>query len=45
MIEFNGEEIRVFNTEDVRVSHILVLTDYNPRKLVPKSGEDFIYFF
>ena len=43
-IQFNGEEIKVFNTENVKVSYILVLTGYNPRNLIPKSGDDFIYF-
>ncbi len=43
-IEFNGEEIKIFNTENVKVSYILVLTGYNPRNLIPKSGDDFIYF-
>ena len=43
-IEFNGEEIKIFNTENVKVSYILVLTGYNPRNLIPKSGDNFIYF-
>jgi len=43
-ISFNGEEIRLFNVERVKVSDILVLTGYNPRKLIPKLGEDFIYY-
>ncbi|HSH36627.1 cell division FtsA domain-containing protein [Schnuerera sp.] len=43
-ITFNGEEIRIFNTEKVKVSDILVLTGYNPRDLIPKLGEKFIYF-
>ena len=43
-IKFNNEDIRVFNTDKVKVSDILVLTGYSPRKLIPKSGEDFIYY-
>ena len=43
-LEFNGEEIRIFNTDNVKVSDILVLTGYNPRNLIPESGEKFIYF-
>lgn len=43
-IEFNGEEIRLFNTDIAKVSDLLVLTGYNPRKLIPKSGEDFVYY-
>lgn len=43
-ISFNGEEVRIFNTDNIKVSDVLVLTGYNPRKLMPKAGEDFIYF-
>jgi cell division protein FtsA len=43
-VEFNDEEIRIFNTDKVKVSDILALTGYNPRDLIPKSGDDFIYF-
>ena len=41
---FNGEEIRIFNTEDIQVSDVLVLTGFNPRDLMPKRAEDFIYY-
>ncbi len=27
-----------------KVSDLLVLTGYNPRKLMPKSGENFVYY-
>jgi cell division protein FtsA len=43
-IKFNDEEIRIFNTEKVKVSDILVLTGYNPRNLIPRLGNDFTYF-
>lgn len=43
-VKFNEEDIRVFNTDTAKVSDLLVLTGYNPRKLIPKSGEDFIYY-
>ncbi|CCQ95252.1 Actin-like ATPase involved in cell division [[Clostridium] ultunense Esp] len=43
-IRFNDEEVRIFNTEKAKVSDILVLTGYNPRYLIPKLGEHFIYF-
>ncbi|MDR7855701.1 cell division FtsA domain-containing protein [Tissierella sp.] len=43
-VTFNGEEIRVFNTEDIKVSDVLVLTGYNPRDLMPKRSDDFIYY-
>lgn len=43
-IRFNNEDIRIFNTDKTKVSDLLVLTGYDPRKLIPKSGEDFIYY-
>ncbi len=43
-VSFNGEEIRIFNTEDIKVSDVLILTGYNPRDLLPKKSNDFIYY-
>lgn len=43
-IIFKGEEVRIFNTDNIKVSDVLILTGYNPRNLIPKSAEDFIYF-
>ena len=43
-LSFNGEEIRMFNTEDIKVSDVLIMTGYNPRELMPKRTEDFIYY-
>lgn len=43
-LNFNGEEIRMFNTEDIKVSDVLIMTGYNPRELMPKRTEDFIYY-
>lgn len=41
----NDEKVRVFNTEDIKVSDVLILTGYNPRKLIPERGKDFIFYF
>ncbi len=43
-VTFNGEEVRIFNTGDIKVSDLLVITGYNPRDLLPKRSEDFIYY-
>ncbi len=43
-IVFNGEEVRIFNTENIKVSDILILTGYNPRKLMPNLSNKFIYY-
>lgn len=43
-IYINGEEIRVFNTENIKVADVLILIGYNPRNLIPQRGEDFIYY-
>ncbi len=41
---FKGEEVRIFNTDNIKVSDVLILTGYNPRNLIPKSKGDFVYF-
>jgi len=43
-VTFNGQEVRIFNTNDIKVSDVLVITGYNPRDLLPKRSEDFIYY-
>ncbi len=43
-VNFNGEEVRIFNSDDIKVSDVLVLTGYNPRDLLPKKSNDFIYY-
>ena len=43
-VKFNGEEVRIFNTEDIKVSDILILTGFNPRNLLPSRANDFIYY-
>lgn len=43
-LTFNGEEIRMFNTEDIKVSDVLVMTGYSPQELMPKRADDFIYY-
>lgn len=43
-VKFNGEDVRVFNTDDIKISDVLVLTGYDPKNLLPGKAEDFIYF-
>lgn len=43
-IYLNNEELRVFNTENVKVADVLILTGHSPRKLIPERGDDFIYY-
>ncbi len=43
-IFFKDEEVQIFNTDNIRVSDVLILTGYNPRNLIPKASDDFIYF-
>ena len=43
-VSFNEEKIRIFNTDNVKVSDLLILAGYNPRKLIPERGVDFSYF-
>lgn len=41
----NGEKVKLMQAKDVKVSDALVLVGYNPRKLIPKKGDDFVYFY
>ena len=43
-VTFNGEDVRIFNTDDIKVSDLLVINGFNPRDLLPKRQEDFIYY-
>lgn len=43
-IYVNGEELKVFNTNSIKVADVLILIGYNPRHLIPEKGEDFIYY-
>ncbi len=43
-IEFNGQEIKIFNMDSIKVSDVLVLTKFSPRDLLPKRGKDFVYY-
>ncbi|WP_425448576.1 cell division protein FtsA [Dethiothermospora halolimnae] len=43
-IKVNGKKIKLFNSKEIKVSDALVLVGYNPRKLIPSRGEDFIYY-
>lgn len=43
-IYVNGEELKVFNTDTIKVADVLILIGYNPRHLIPERGEDFIYY-
>lgn len=43
-VNFNGEDVRIFNTDDIKVSDILILTGYNPRDLLPLRSSDFVYY-
>lgn len=44
-VSVNGEKIKLMQAKDVKISDALVLVGYNPRKLIPKKGDDFIYFY
>ncbi|WP_313232212.1 cell division protein FtsA [Tissierella praeacuta] len=43
-VNFCGEEVRIFNSEDIVVSDVLVLTGYDPKNLLPKKSNDFVYY-
>ncbi len=43
-INFNEKEMRIFNTDNIKISDVLVMAGYEPRELMPKRGKDFIYY-
>lgn len=43
-VRVNDQKIRLFNTKTIRVSDALAFTNFNPRKLIPKRGEDTTYY-
>lgn len=40
----NDQKVKLFNSKQIKVSNALVLIGYNPRDLIPKRGEDFVYY-
>ncbi len=40
----NGQKVKLFNSKQIKVSNALVLVGFNPRNLIPKRGEDFVYY-
>lgn len=43
-VNFNGEDIRLFNMETIKVSDVLVITKFPPKGLLPKRRETFTYY-
>ena len=42
-IVFNEKSIRMFNSKLLSVSDALVMSGFNPRNLIPQTGDEFIY--
>ena len=42
-IVFNEKPIRMFNSKVLTVSDALVMSGFNPRNLIPRSGDEFVY--
>ncbi len=40
----NGKKVKLFNSKQIKVSNALVLVGFNPRNLIPKRGDDFVYY-
>lgn len=43
-VSVNSQKIKLFNTKTLRVSDALAFAGFNPRKLIPKRGEDIYYY-
>ncbi|WDV47052.1 cell division FtsA domain-containing protein [Clostridiaceae bacterium M8S5] len=43
-VKVNDENIKLFNSKKIKVSDALILIGFNPRKLIPKRGEELRYY-
>ncbi|WIV13869.1 cell division protein FtsA [Proteiniborus sp. MB09-C3] len=43
-VKVNDQKIKLFNTKTIKVSDALTFIGFNPRKLIPKKGEDITYY-
>ncbi|MBE6081634.1 cell division protein FtsA [Sporanaerobacter sp. PP17-6a] len=43
-VYLNREEIRIFNTENIKVSDVLILVNFDPRDLIPYMGEETSFY-
>lgn len=43
-VKFNGSDFRMFNTDSVRVSDLLLMVGYDIKKLMPKLSDEFAFF-
>ncbi|RKD29081.1 cell division protein FtsA [Thermohalobacter berrensis] len=43
-VTVNGQKIKLFNSKSIKVSDALVLIGFNPKKLIPRRGENFKYY-
>ena len=43
-VYLDEKELAIFNSSNMKVVDALLLANYSPNKLVPKRGEDFIYY-
>lgn len=43
-LSFNGEDLSIFNTGNIRVSDILVVKSFDPKNLLPVYGKDINYY-
>ena len=43
-VTVNEQDVSVFNSYHVKISDVLVLIGYNPRKLIPKRGEGIKFY-
>lgn len=43
-VKFNNEEVSIFNTDNLKVSDVLIVCNYDPKNLMPKWPRDFTYY-
>ncbi len=43
-VYFDGKEIPVFNTDNIKVSDVLIIAGFDAKNLLPKRADDFVYY-
>lgn len=43
-VKFNGKEVRLFNTDKVQVSDVMLLVGYDISSLLPKHSDEFVFY-
>lgn len=43
-VKFNGQDVRLFNTDRVSVADVMLLVGFDIKELLPKHSDEFVYY-